>query len=69
MIGEISIFGFYMPLGIVMAIAALAVASLISRTLARFGVYRYVWHPALFDLAIFVIVMGIFFVISSLRGS
>lgn len=68
MIGELNVYGFYIPWGIVMFFASLAVSRLISRGLARFGFYRYVWHPALFDLLLVIIVMGVFFLIFSARG-
>jgi len=31
----------------------------IKRLLDAFGVYRFVWHRALFDLAIYVILLGV----------
>ena len=65
MIGELNIYGFCIPWGIVMFFAAMLVARLISRGLAKFGLYRYVWHPALFDFALVVIMMGIFFLLFS----
>lgn len=68
MIGELNVYGFYIPWGIVMFFASMAVARLISRGLAKFGLYRYVWHPALFDFALVVVVMGIFFLLFSARG-
>ena len=68
MIGEVNVYGIYIPWGIIMMLGAMAVTRLISRGLARFGFYRYVWHPALFDFAIFVVVMGCFFVFLSWRG-
>jgi hypothetical protein len=43
---------------LLLTLPALAVSSLLARLLARLGLYRFVWHPALFDFALFVIVLG-----------
>ena len=32
--------------------------SLLRRLLERTGAYRYVWHRALFDLALYVVLLG-----------
>jgi hypothetical protein len=67
-IGEINIYGFYIPWGCVMFFAAIGLAKLVSKGLARFGLYRYIWHPALFDFALVVIMMGLLFLVFSVRG-
>jgi hypothetical protein len=58
MIGEVSIYGLYVPPILLLALAALVVSKLFSLALARTGFYRQVWHPALFDFSLFVIVLG-----------
>jgi hypothetical protein len=58
MIGEISIYGMYVPPLLLLALAALVVCRVLNLALARTGFYRLVWHPALFDLSLFVIVLG-----------
>jgi hypothetical protein len=58
MIGEISLYGIYVPWLLLMALLALALSRALSHLLARVGFYRLVWHPALFDFAMFVIVLG-----------
>jgi hypothetical protein len=58
LIGEISFYGLYLPPLLLLALAALAVSRLLTLALARTGFYRLVWHPALFDLSLFVIVLG-----------
>lgn len=55
MIGEIHILGLYAPASLVSAIAAGLMILLIRRALARAGLYRRVWHPGLFDLALYVV--------------
>ncbi|MDR1311312.1 MAG: DUF1656 domain-containing protein [Burkholderiaceae bacterium] len=61
MIGEVNVYGFYLPWGILMVLGALCVARCVCYLLARFGFYRYVWHPALFDFSLLIIIMGIFY--------
>jgi hypothetical protein len=58
MIGEISLDGLYLPPLLLLVLAALAVARVLNLALAKTGLYRFVWHPALFDLSLFVIVLG-----------
>ena len=58
MIGEVSLFGIYMPPLLLLMLPALLVSRVLARVLARVGFYRLVWHPALFDISLFVIVLG-----------
>jgi protein AaeX len=58
MIGEVSIYGLYLPPLLLLTLAALAVSTLLKLVLARTRFYRLVWHPALFDFSLFVIVLG-----------
>ncbi len=58
MIGEVSIHGLYLPPLLLLALAALVVCRILNLALARTGFYRRVWHPALFDFSLFVIVLG-----------
>lgn len=58
MIGEVSLYGIYFPPLLLLALLALVVSRLLHRVLARTGLYRHVWHPALFDFSLFVIVLG-----------
>jgi hypothetical protein len=58
MIGEISLSGIYVPSLLVLSLLSLAASRAIRHVLARLGLYRLVWHPALFDAALFVIVLG-----------
>lgn len=57
MIGEFSLYGIYLPWLLVLALLAWAVAWTVRRVLARAGFYRLVWHPPLFDLALFVVLL------------
>jgi hypothetical protein len=58
MIGEVSLYGIYVPPLLLLTLPALVISSLLKFLLARTGFYRLVWHPALFDFSLFVIVLG-----------
>jgi len=58
MIGEVSLYGIYVPPLLLLALLALVVSRLFNWVLARSGLYRHIWHPALFDFSLFVIVLG-----------
>lgn len=58
MIGEVSIYGLYLPPLLLLTLAALVVSRLFKVVLAWTRFYRVVWHPALFDFSLFVIVLG-----------
>lgn len=49
---QTSFLGLSLPWLLPLAAGALALSRLGRRLLARAGVYRWVWHPALFDLAL-----------------
>lgn len=60
MIGEFDIYGVYFPaFAVFAAIALLLQVAVINRLLNTLGFYRWVWHRALFDLAIYVILLGV----------
>jgi protein AaeX len=55
---EIDVLGVYVaPMSLLM-IAAWLVTIGLRRTAARFGLLRYVWHPALFVFDIYIIVLS-----------
>lgn len=55
MIAEINLGGVLLSSVLVSALIALALSFGLRRLLSRLGAYRFVWHPALFDTALFVI--------------
>lgn len=57
MIGEFSFYGIYFPWLMVQGLIALGINWGLRRVLSRVGVYRKVWHPALFDLALFFVLL------------
>jgi protein AaeX len=58
-IGEFDIYGVYFPAFAVFAAIAFVLQLAIKRLLDGYGVYRFVWHRALFDLAIYVIFLAV----------
>lgn len=55
MTGEYNIDGVFLSSVLVSAVVALVAAFVLRRVLSWAGAYRFVWHPALFDTALFVI--------------
>lgn len=55
---EISFGGVYVPAPLVWAAAAFVLSALVERVLARMGFFALVWHRALFDLSLFVLLWG-----------
>lgn len=64
MIGHLNIYGVYVPMLLVAMLAAYLLKSLLAKTLARLGFYRWVWHPPLFNLALYVMVLGALFTLT-----
>ena len=55
---EIDIFGVYVAPMSLMMVAAWLVTIALRRVASRFGALRYVWHPALFVFAVYMIVLS-----------
>jgi hypothetical protein len=51
---EIDLFGVLVPSLVLWSVIAYLLARIISRLIARVGLYRRIWHPALFDFSLFV---------------
>lgn len=64
MIGEIDIFGVFVPAVLVLMLIAYLINLGIRTVLARAGFYRFVWHRSIFDLGIYVLVLGLVVVVS-----
>lgn len=54
---EVIFFGVLLPWLLLLAGGALACSWAMRRLLTVVGFYRWVWHPALFDLALYVLVL------------
>jgi len=57
MIGDATLYGLYVPWLLVICGLGLAVSWAVRRLLAAIGFYRWVWHPALFDLALYALIV------------
>ena len=55
---EINLFGVYVAPMSVMLVASWVVTIALRRVASRFGLLRYVWHPALFAFAVYTIVLS-----------
>jgi hypothetical protein len=57
-LSEVNLFGVYVaPISVMMVVAWLATIT-VRRVLVRFGLLRYVWHPALFVFAVYMILLS-----------
>jgi hypothetical protein len=64
MIGEIDIFGVFVPAVLVLMLIAYLINLALRTLLARTGFYRFVWHRSIFDLGIYVLVLGLVVIVS-----
>ena len=55
---EIDLYGVFVPDLLVWALVAYLAAVPVRRMLGRLGLYRIVWHRALFDAAVYVLLLG-----------
>ena len=51
---ELDLFGVIVPSLLLWSVLAYVLARIVSKAIARTGLYRHVWHAALFDFAIYV---------------
>jgi hypothetical protein len=56
---EIDIYGVLVPALLLWLIVAFALSALLRRLMQRFGLYRLVWHRALFNFALYVCLLGV----------
>ena len=57
---DINLFGVYVAPISIMIIAAWLITIALRRVADRWGLLRYVWHPALFVFAMYIIVLSSF---------
>ena len=65
---EINLLGVYVAPISVMMIGAWFVTIVSRLLLSRYGLLRYVWHPALFVFAVYVVVLSIWILLVSRRS-
>lgn len=58
MLADISLFGVFVDVRFATAVVALLLVMPLRRLLGALGAYRVVWHPALVDVALFVLLWG-----------
>jgi uncharacterized protein DUF1656 len=58
MISEVDVYGMFVSPMLLWVGAALVLSALFRHALGWLGLYRFVWHRPLFDLALLVIVLG-----------
>jgi hypothetical protein len=64
MIGEIDILGVFVPAVLVLMFIAYLINLVIRTVFTRIGLYRFVWHRSIFDLGIYVLVLGLVVIVS-----
>jgi hypothetical protein len=55
---EVNLYGVYVAPVSVMLVTAWAITIALRRAIARFGLLNHVWHPALFVLSVFVMILS-----------
>ncbi|MRG57561.1 DUF1656 domain-containing protein [Phyllobacterium sp. SYP-B3895] len=58
MLGDFDIYGVYMPGLLGMMFLTLLLSAIVRRALAWVGIYAWVWHRGLFDVALYVVLLG-----------
>ncbi|PWB30679.1 DUF1656 domain-containing protein [Pseudomonas sp. SDI] len=58
MIGELDISGVFLPTLLVMMVFAYGVFLVLHKLLTRLHFYRLVWHRALFNVALYAVLLG-----------
>jgi hypothetical protein len=64
MIGEFDFLGVFLPELIVWMMVAYAIQFVLVHCFARVGFYRYVWHRSMFDLALYIVLVGLVVLVS-----
>jgi hypothetical protein len=55
---QIDIYGVLVPALLLWIIVAYVLSAVIRRLMQRFDLYRWVWHRALFDFALYICLLG-----------
>ncbi|MEG6509949.1 DUF1656 domain-containing protein [Methyloligella sp. 2.7D] len=56
--GQFDLYGVFVPSLMAWMLAAFLLSVLLRRVLNAVGLYRFVWHRPLFDLALYVLLLG-----------
>lgn len=69
MFGEFNLYGVFIPTLLLLMLLAFLLTSGLQLLLARAGAYRHIWHPPLFNLALYVLLLGgLFALMQELRA-
>ena len=55
---ELDLFGVIVPSLLLWSVLAYVLLRIASKLITRAGLYRRIWHPALFDVALYIILLG-----------
>ena len=55
---ELDLFGVMIPTLLLWGVLAFIIERLLSAAMTRAGLYRHIWHSALFEVALYVCVLG-----------
>lgn len=55
---EIDVYGVFVPSLLVLMLLAFAMTAVLRGLLARLNFYQRVWHPSLFNAAIYIVALG-----------
>ncbi len=61
MYGELNLYGVFIPTLLGLMLLAYALNGALRAWMTRAGLYRWIWHPALFNLATYIAVLGMLF--------
>lgn len=56
---DINLYGVFVPTFFALLLTSYGLFRVTHRVLAASGVYRHVWHPALFDIALYFALLGV----------
>jgi hypothetical protein len=59
MIGEFDLYGVFLPELLVWMVVAYAIQFVLGKCFARTRWHRFVWHRALFDLGLYIVLLGL----------
>ena len=64
MYGEFSLYGVFIPTLMALMLVAFIVLLGLRLLLMRARVYRHIWHPPLFNFALYILVLGALFALT-----
>ena len=59
MFSEVDIAGIYLPPIVVYGLVALVILMIVRSSLGRRGLLRWVWHPALVEVALYISILSV----------